>query len=384
MEQTNGIMNKKIRIAIVGIGNCCSSLIQGLSYYKDITDNEKAVPGLIHPVLGGYKISDIKVVAGFDIDRRKVGKHIEEAIFQSPNNTKIFCKDISKTDAIVLKGPILDGIASHMSQYFQVDENQKELSKEEIISTLRNLNTDLLINYAPVGSQKLTEFWAEIALQSGCAFINAIPQFIASNDQWARRFEDAQLPIIGDDIKSEAGATIVHRAIINMLINRGVKIDSTWQTNVGGNTDFKNMLSESRLFSKKISKTESISSQIPYDTPVYAGPNGYIESLKDNKICNIRIDFKIFGDVSCSLDCKLSVEDSPNSAGVMIDCIRTAKIAIDRKLGGPLLGSSAYYMKHPIKQYNDDVARQMVEEFINGNKNDHYKPNEENTRTATT
>jgi myo-inositol-1-phosphate synthase len=371
MIQTKETMDKKIKIAIVGVGNCASSLIQGLSYYKDITDNEKVVSGLMHPVLGGYKISDIKVVAGFDIDRRKVGKHIEDAILQPPNNTKTFCNDISKTDTIVLKGPILDGIASHMSQYFQVDENQKELSKEEIISTLQNLNVDLLINFVPVGSQKLTEFWAEIALQSCCAFINAIPQFIASNEQWAKRFEDAQLPIIGDDIKSEAGATIVHRAIINMLINRGVKIDSTWQTNVGGNTDFKNMLSESRLFSKKISKTESISSQIPYDTPVYAGPNGYIESLKDNKICNIRVDFKIFGDIPCSLDCKLSVEDSPNSAGAMIDCIRMAKIAKDRKLGGPLVGPSAYYMKHPQTQYTDDIARQMVEDFINENKNDH-------------
>lgn len=369
MMQTNGIMNKKIRIAIVGVGNCCSSLIQGLSYYKDTTDNRKFIPGLIHPVLGGYKISDIEVVTGFDIDRRKVGKRIEEAILQPPNNTKIFCKEISKTDIIVLKGPVLDGVAPHMSQYFQIDENQKELSKEEIISILKETDSQIIISYLPVGSQKATEFWAEISLESKCAFINAIPQFIASDEQWIKRFKDANLPIMGDDIKSEVGATILHRAIINMLVNRGAKIDSTWQTNIGGNTDFKNMISESRLLSKRISKTESISSQIPYEALVYAGPNGYIESLKDNKICNIRADFRIFGDVDCSIDCKLSVEDSPNSSGVMVDCIRIIRLSLDRKLGGSLIGPSAFYFKHPPEQYDDDTSRKMVEDFINWNKN---------------
>ncbi len=355
---------KKIKVGIVGIGNCCSSLIQGLSYYKYVKESNQFIPGLIHPVLGGYKISDVEIVAGFDVDKRKVGKDLSIAIFSEPNCTKKFC-DVPILDTIIQKGPILDGIAPHMNDYFQVDESQKELSKEEIISIIRDVGTQIIINYLPVGSQIATEFWANVSLESGCAFINAIPQFIASNEKFAKRFEDAQLPIIGDDIKSEAGATIIHRAIINTLVSRGTKIDSTWQTNVGGNTDFKNMLSESRLSSKKISKTESIASQIPYNTQVYAGPNGYIESLKDNKICNIRVDFRIFGDVMCSLDCKLSVEDSPNSAGVMIDCIRIAKIAIDRKIGGPLIGPSAFYMKHPIRQYNDDIAYQMVEDFIN-------------------
>lgn len=365
MIQTNEITDKKIRIAIVGVGNCASSLIQGLSYYKDITDNERVIPGLIHPVIGGYKISDIKVVAGFDIDRHKVGKRVDEAILQPPNNTKIFCDNISKTDAVVLKGPVLDGVAPHMSQFFQIDKNQKELQKEEIISILKEKNTQIIISYLPVGSQKATEFWAEISLESKCAFINAIPQFIASDKQWIKRFKDTNLPVMGDDIKSEVGATILHRAIISMLVNRGAKIDSTWQTNIGGNTDFKNMTSESRLISKRISKTESISSQIPYDALVYAGPNGYIESLKDNKICNIRADFRIFGDVSCSIDCKLSVEDSPNSSGVMVDCIRIIRLSLDRNIGGVLIGPSAFYFKHPIRQYDDNIARRMVEDFIN-------------------
>lgn len=356
-------MNNNINIGIVGIGNCASSLVQGLQYYKDIVDNEKIIPGLIHPVLGGYKISDIRIVACFDIDRRKVGKDIGKAIFAEPNCTKMFCS-VPNLNVEVLKTCTFDGVAKHMQEMFLVDNNQKELTSEQIVKLLKEKQTDILINYLPVGTQMGTNYWTDIALYSGCAFVNCIPVFVASNKEIVEKFKNANLPIIGDDIKSQCGATILHRAIINMLVDRGAKIISTYQTNIGGNTDFANMISETRLTSKRISKTESVSSQIPYKTPVYAGPNGYIASLKDNKICNIRIDFDIFGDIPCSIDCKLSVEDSPNSAGIVIDCIRLAKIAKDRKIGGVLLGPSAWTMKHPPEQIKDEDARKQLEDFI--------------------
>jgi|SRR3989304_1817791 len=358
-----------INIAIVGLGNCTASLVMGLSYYKNVKNNDNTIPGLVHPVLGGYKISDIKIVACFDVDKRKVGKNIIDAIFSEPNCTKQFEDTINmklSTDCVtVLKGPVLDGIADHMKDYFQVDDNQKELSKKEIVSILKERNTDILISYLPVGSQLATEFWADIALESRCAFINAIPVFIASNEQWANKFKQANIPIIGDDIKSMVGSTITSRYIIQMLIDRGAKIDSMYQTNIGGNTDFRNMTDLSRLISKKISKTESIKSLIPYDIPIFAGPNGCIDSLLDNKISYMRIDFKIFGNIDCHIDIKLDVEDSPNSGGIMVDAIRIAKIALDRKIGGSLIGPCAYYMKHPIEQYADNTAYQMVKDFIN-------------------
>lgn len=363
-------MDNKIRIAIVGVGNCASSIIQCLQYYRYNKDNktEKDVIGLMHNNIGGYRPSDITVVSAFDVDRRKVGVSLSRAIFSEPNCTKriwneySFDNDIN--NVVIEKGPVLDGISDHMKPYFQVDDTQKSLSKEEIIKMLKERNTDILISYLPVGSQLATEFYADCCLEAKIGFINCIPVFIASDKGWAKRFEDANVPIVGDDIKSQCGATILHRAIINMLVSRGAKIDSTWQTNVAGNTDFKNMISESRLISKRISKIQSISSQIPYDTPVYAGPNGYIESLKDNKVCNIRVDFRICGDVECSIDCKLSVEDSPNSSGVVIDAIRIVKIAKDGKIGGVLLEPSAWMFKHPPIQMRDEDARKQVEEFI--------------------
>lgn len=364
------IMNKNINIALVGIGNCSASLIMGLEYYKNVKSTKERIIGLMHNFIGKYVISDIKPIIGFDVDRRKIGKDISEAIFQIPNNTKKFC-DIQYQNCLIMKGPILDGVADHMRPYFQVADNQKELSKEDIISTLKNKNIHIIINYAPVGSQKLTEFWANIALESGCAFLNCIPVFIASNPKWSERFRQTNLPIIGDDIKSQCGSTIVNRSLVQMIQDRGGKIVNSWQSNFGGNTDFLNMSSQDRLESKKISKTESISSLIPdnHDQPyVYAGPSGYIQCLNDNKISHMKIDFKIFGDIDCSVDIKLSVEDSPNSAGCVIDCIRLAKIALDRKIGGPLIGPSAYYMKHPARQYSDNIAYQMVEEFINGDR----------------
>lgn len=358
----------KIKIAIVGVGNCASSLVQGIQYYKD--KEEKDVVGLAHYNLGGYKISDIAIVLAFDIDRRKVGMTLSRAIFAEPNCTKTICGqyqfDNDINDVTILKGPVFDGIAFHMNNYFQVDKNQKELTKDEIISVLKERNVDIIISYLPVGSQKATEFWADCCLEAKVGFINAIPQFIVSNPEWAEKFKQANVPIIGDDIKSMVGSTIVNRSLVQMIQDRGGKIVNSWQTNFGGNTDFQNMLSQERLESKKISKTQSISSIIKdKNNFIYAGPNGYIECLNDNKISFMRIDFKIFGDISCHLDIKLDVEDSPNSSGIMVDAIRVERLALDRKLGGPILSACAYYCKRPPIQMKDEDARKQVEEFIN-------------------
>ncbi len=362
-------MPKKIKIAIVGVGNCAASLLMGLSYYKDIL-YKTITPGLMHPIIGEYKISDIEVVAAFDVDKRKIGKDLSDAIFQPPNCTKTFCKDITETGVKVNKGPVLDGVAPHMKDYFQVDETQIPIDVKEILNESK---AEILINYLPVGSKLATEYYAQCALDANCAFINCIPIFIASNKEWGNKFKEKKIPIIGDDVKSQVGATILNRYLVQMIQDRGGKIDSTYQINVGGNTDFLNMTSQDRLYSKKISKTESISSLIPYESDntkayVYAGPNGFIEYLKDNKICHLRIDFKTFGDMQCSIDCKLSVEDSPNSAGCIIDAIRIGKVGLDKEIGGPLIGPSAWLMKHPPIQYPDNVALKMTEDFINYNK----------------
>jgi myo-inositol-1-phosphate synthase len=349
-----------IRIAIVGVGNCASSLIQGLEYYRHVRESDELVPGLMHNSLGGYLISHIRPVAAFDVDRRKVGTDLAEAIFSEPNCTKKF-SDISVMGVEVMKGQVLDGVANHMKDYFLVDEKQKPV---DVADVLKKSRADILINYLPVGSDEAVKWYASQALEAGCAFINCIPVFIASNKHWAEKFRKKELPIIGDDIKSLVGATIVHRTLTQMIIDRGAKIDSTYQLNVGGNTDFRNMMDQSRLKSKRISKTESVASQIPYDAYVYAGPNGCIECLNDNKICHLKIDFRLFGDVPACIDLKLSVEDSPNSAGVVVDAIRIAKIALDRKMGGPLLPASAYFMKHPPHQMREQDAREQLEEFI--------------------
>jgi len=353
---------KSIKVAIIGIGNCASSLIQGLEYYKSITDSE-FIPGIMHNSLGGYLISDIKPVAAFDIDKRKVGTDLSKAIFSKPNCTKTFSIP-EHLGVEVMKGPVLDGVAPHMHDYFQVDDKQKPV---DVVSVLKETGTDILINYLPVGSEDATKFYAQQALEANCGFINCIPVFIASDKKWAEKFQDANLPIIGDDIKSLVGATIVHRTLTQMILDRGAKIDSSYQLNVGGNTDFRNMLDQSRLKLKKISKTESISSQIPpsHNAYIYAGPNGCIDQLNDNKICHLRIDFKLFGDIPAYIDLKLSVEDSPNSAGVVVDAIRICRLAMDRGTGGPLIGPSAWLMKHPPIQYPDNIARQMTEYFIN-------------------
>lgn len=350
----------KIKIAIVGLGNCASSLVQGIQYYKN--KNEKDAIGLMHFDIGGYRPFDIDTVATFDIDKRKVGKDVSNAIFELPNCTKIFCDNIPEMGVKVMKGPVLDGVAPHMKDYFQIDENQKPV---DVTNVLKESNAEILVSYLPVGSQQATEYYAQCAIDAKCGFVNCIPVFIASNEKWSKKFEDAGLPIIGDDVKSQVGATIVNRSLVQMIKNRGGMIDNSLQLNVGGNTDFRNMLSESRLESKRISKTESISSLISNENAyVYAGPNGCVDCLLDNKLSFMRIDFRIFGDVRCSIDLKLSVEDSPNSGGVVIDAIRIAKIALDKGIGGPQIPACAYFMKHPPEQMIDEDARKQLEDFI--------------------
>jgi myo-inositol-1-phosphate synthase len=356
-----------IKIAIVGIGNCASALVQGLYYYnKDCNDST----GLMHYELGGYIPSDIEVVAAFDVDARKVGKDLNEAIFQKPNCTKIFCNNLPSSGVEVMMGHVLDGVAPHMHQY-PADQTFVVAEKEpvDVVGVLKESGAEILLNYLPVGSEQASRFYARCALEAGCALINNIPVFIASDKDWALQFEKRGLPIVGDDIKSQVGATILHRTLVKLFVDRGVKIERTYQLNTGGNTDFLNMLARERLHSKKVSKTKAVQSllDVPLDGEnVYIGPSDYVPWQKDNKICFIRIEGKKFGGASIVLDARLSVEDSPNSAGVVIDAIRCCKLALDRGIGGVLLSISAYAMKHPPVQYSDPEARQMVEEFIAG------------------
>jgi len=359
-------MRGKIRIAIAGVGNCASSLVQGLAYYRHITDNDGSVPGLMHNVLGGYGIGDIKVVAAFDVDKRKVGKDVAEAIFSPPNCTQIFCKNIPRTGAIVQKGPVLDGIAETTRDVFLVDQAQKPV---DVAGALREADAEILVNYLPVGSEEAVRHYARAALDAGCAFINCMPVFITSDEGWARRFEEKGLPVVGDDIKSQVGATILHRTLVRLFLDRGVKVERTYQLNVGGNTDFLNMLERGRLKSKKISKTEAVQSQFPVrmeSEDIHIGPSDYVPWLKDKKLAFIRIEGRKFGDVPISLECRLDVEDSPNSAGIVVDAIRCTKLALDRRIGGPLISASSYFMKHPPRQFTDVEARQALEEFIAG------------------
>lgn len=361
-------MSKKIKVAIAGLGNCASSLIQGLEYYKNVDNDDELVPGLMHNVVGDYKISDIEIVAVFDIDKRKVGKDFSEAIFEKPNNTIVFCPNIPKSGVIVKMGPVLDGVAEHMSEYSE-DERFIIADKEpcNVVEELRKSGAEILINYMPVGSQKATEFYAEACLEAGVGFINAMPVFICSEKEWATRFEEKGLPCLGDDIKAQVGATITHRTLAHLFSERGVVVDKSYQLNFGGNTDFLNMLERKRLKSKKVSKTEAVESELSqrldYNN-LHVGPSDYIPFLKDNKICFLRMEGRKFGNIPVSIELKLSVEDSPNSAGVIIDAVRMMKLALDRGTAGALLSPSAYFMKHPMEQITDDKAREMVEEFI--------------------
>ena len=358
-----------IKIGIIGVGNCASSIVQGIHYYK-FKSGEEAI-GIMHWDIGGYCPFDIEVTFAVDIDKRKVGQDLSQAVFASPNCTKIFNKKIEQSNILVQMGPLLDGFSNHMksvesSRTFIVSDHPP-LSKQQIIESLRKQGVEILLNYLPVGSEKASKFYAECALEANCAFINNIPVFIASDPKWAERFEKAGLPIIGDDIKSQMGATITHRTLVDLFKKRGVKLERTYQLNTGGNTDFLNMLNSERLSLKKISKTEAIqsvaASRLP-DENIHIGPSDYVAWQNDNKVCFIRMEGKIFGDVPINLELRLSVEDSPNSAGAAIDAIRCAKIALNRGLSGVIEAPASFLYKHPPVQYTDDEAYHMMEEFI--------------------
>ena len=358
------VAKNTIRIAIVGVGNCASSLVQGLSYYKHVED-KKHIVGLMHPVFGGWRVRDIEVVAAFDINETKVGKDLSQALYAAPNNTAIFAR-VKKIGVTVNNSQVLDGIGKYLKD---VIIPSKRVIPDPV-TILKKTRAEILVSYLPVGSQKATEYWARVCLKAGVAMINCVPVFIASNPTWARRFTDAKIPIIGDDIKSQVGATILHRALVNLFLDRGMPIDRTYQLNVGGNADFRNMLEKERLAGKKLSKTRSVTSQISLhkqkitDDDVHIGPSDWIPWLKDNKLAFIRIESRHFGDVPASIEVRLSVEDSPNSAGVVIDAIRCAKIARDKRLGGPVRPGCAYFMKSPPVQMTDDEARRELEAFI--------------------
>ncbi len=352
-----------INVAIIGVGNCASSLVQGVCYYKDAKENA-FVPGLMHVNLGGYYISDINFVAAFDIDKNKVGKDLAEAIFTQPNNTFKFT-EVPATGVKIQRGMTHDGLGKYLAQKI----GKAPGSTADVINILKETKTDVVLNYLPVGSEEATKWYIEQVLVAGCGFVNCIPVFIAREKYWQRRFEEKGLPIIGDDIKSQVGATIVHRVLTRLFRDRGVKLERTYQLNFGGNTDFLNMLERERLESKKISKTTAVTSQLDYQLDpdnIHVGPSDYVPWLEDRKFCYIRMEGRTFGDVPLNLELKLEVWDSPNSAGVVIDAIRCCKLALDRGLKGALVAPSAYFMKSPPVQYTDDEARRMVEEFIIG------------------
>jgi myo-inositol-1-phosphate synthase len=354
----------KVRIAIVGVGNCASSLVQGLEYYRDADPSAK-VPGLMHVELGGYHVRDVEVVAAFDVDGKKVGRDVAEAIFTEPNNTIRFA-DVSPVGVTVSRGRTLDGLGSfYRDMIEESDEPEADVQR-----VLRDAEADVLVSYLPVGSEDAARFYARCAIGAGVGFVNCLPAFIASDPAWAKAFGDAGLPIVGDDIKSQVGATITHRMLAKLFEDRGAELDRTYQLNFGGNMDFMNMLERSRLTSKKISKTQSVQSQL--DAPlekdrIHIGPSDHVPWLEDRKWAMIRLEGRNFGDVPISVEMKLEVWDSPNSAGVVIDAVRCAKLAKDRGIGGPLIGPSAYFMKSPPVQFSDEAARDMVESFILGN-----------------
>ncbi len=352
-----------VRVAIVGVGNCASSLVQGVEYYSDANAGDR-VPGLMHVQFGPYHVRDLEFVAAFDVDAKKVGHDLSEAIVASENNTIKIC-DVPPTGVIVQRGPTLDGLG----EYYRDIITESDEEPVDVTAILKATEADVLVSYLPVGSEQADRFYAQCALDAGVAFVNALPVFIASDPEWAKKFAEAGVPIIGDDIKSQVGATITHRVMAKLFEDRGVELLRTYQLNFGGNMDFMNMLERSRLQSKKISKTQSVTSQIPHEmerAAVHIGPSDYVPWLDDRKMAYVRLEGKAFGDVPLNLEYKLEVWDSPNSAGVIIDAIRAAKIAKDRGIGGPVLSASSYFMKSPPEQHGDDVARDLVEKFIRG------------------
>ena len=359
---------KKIKLAVAGLGNCASSLIQGIEYYKTI--DKKDCIGLMHYEIDGYRAGDIEIVSAFDIDARKVGRDVKDAIFAKPNCTKVFYPQVPRNGVEVKMGPVLDGVASHMKNY--PEEQRFVIADEKPCDVKRELidsGAEVLVNYMPVGSEQATRFYAGAALEAGVGFINCMPVFIASDPVWGRRFKDGKVPIVGDDIKSQVGATIVHRTLAQLFKDRACTLDRTYQLNIGGNTDFLNMLNRERLKSKKISKTEAVQSVLDApldDDDIHIGPSDYVPWQKDNKVCFLRMEGRIFGDVPINLELRLSVEDSPNSSGCSIDAIRVCKLAMEREIAGPLLEISAYTMKHPPVQFPDEVAKELLEKFIIG------------------
>src|SRR3954467_15986956 len=368
MSLTNeATASNEVRVAIVGVGNCASSLVQGVQYYQDADENA-TVPGLMHVKLGRYHVRDVKFVAAFDVDAKKVGFDLSEAIFASENNT-IKIADVPPTNVTVQRGPTLDGIGKYYAETIEVSD----VDPVDVVKVLKDANVDVLVSYLPVGSEEADKFYAQCAIDAGVAFVNALPVFIASDPVWAKKFEDAGVPIVGDDIKSQVGATITHRVMAKLFEDRGVVLDRTMQLNVGGNMDFKNMLERDRLESKKVSKTQSVTSNLTgalankiSDRNVHIGPSDYVQWLDDRKWAYVRLEGRAFGDVPLNLEYKLEGWDSPNSAGVIIDAVRAAKIAKDRGIGGPILSAASYFMKSPPVQYDDDTARKNVEAFIRG------------------
>jgi myo-inositol-1-phosphate synthase len=360
-EQTAPQASTEIRVAIVGVGNCASSLVQGVQYYYDADENS-TVPGLMHVKFGQYHVRDVKFVAAFDVDAKKVGFDLSEAIFASENNT-IKISDVPPTNVTVQRGPTLDGIGKYYAETIEISDTEAV----DVVKALKDANVDVMVSYLPVGSEQADKFYAQCAIDAGVAFVNALPVFIASDPVWAKKFVDAGVPIVGDDIKSQVGATITHRVMAKLFEDRGVQLDRTMQLNVGGNMDFLNMLERSRLESKKISKTQAVTSNLQREfntKDVHIGPSDHVGWLDDRKWAYVRLEGRAFGDVPLNLEYKLEVWDSPNSAGVIIDAVRAAKIAKDRGIGGPVVAASAYLMKSPPKQMPDDIARTQLEEFI--------------------
>lgn len=356
-------MKKPINVAIIGVGNCASSLVQGIHHYRNVTEKDPLIPGLMHNVLGGYRIADIRIVLGIDIDAKKVGKDVAQAIYAEPNNTLIFEPNVPILEAPVIRGMRLDGVGKYCAPLIPIAPGETA----DIVQALKDHKVDVVINYLPVGSEHATKWYVEQILTAGCAMVNCIPVFIASAPYWANRFESAGLPVLGDDIKSQVGATIVHRVLATLFADRGVRIDRTYQLNFGGNTDFQNMLDRDRLESKKISKTGAVTSMVPYPIPqenIHVGPSDHIPFLKDRKFCEIRIEGTTFGGAPLLATAHLEVWDSPNSAGVVIDAVRCAKLALDRGMSGAIAAPSSYFFKTPPMQYRDSECMQFVEDFI--------------------
>ncbi len=357
----------EIRVALIGVGNSASALIQGTQYYKD-TKEDTTVPGLMHVNYGGYHISDIHFVAAFEVNKDKIGKDLSEAIWVKPNCCEKFA-DVPNLGVKVSPAPILDGAAPHMRETFNVYDDSKT-TKESVVKVLKDAKTQVLVNYLPVGSHDAVRFYAQCAIDAGCAFVNCMPEFIGSDKsmEWPKKFEAAGLPVLGDDIKSQVGATILHRTLVRLCLDRGAIVDETYQLNLGGDTDFQNMTVENRLTSKRISKTEAVTSLVPYNLPTRIGPSDFVPFLKNKKICYISMKTRAFGDRPITISAKLEVEDSPNSAGVVIDLIRAAKIALDRKIAGQLISMPSYAFKHPPVQVPDSQARQWTEDWIAGKR----------------